>query len=112
MIWVDAHISPAVAQWVSAELGHPATSVRDLGLRNAKDKDIFAAARQANVIVMTKDSDFAEMVERLGPPPSVIWLTCGNTNNAALRDVLKTTLPRAIDLINKGDKLVEISGKS
>ena len=112
MIWVDAHISPAVAKWVSAELGHPACSVRDLGLQNAKDKDIFAAARQANAIVMTKDSDFAEMVERLGPPPSVIWLTCGNTSNAALRGLLKSTLPRAIELISRGDKLVEISGKT
>jgi predicted nuclease of predicted toxin-antitoxin system len=112
MIWVDAHISPAVATWVAVELGHPACSVRDLGLRNAKDKDIFAAARQAGAIVMTKDSDFAEMVERLGPPPSVIWLTCGNTSNAALRGLLKTTLPKALDLISKGDKLVEISGKS
>lgn len=112
MIWVDAHISPAVAKWVSADLGHPACSIRDLGLRNAKDKDIFAAARQANAVVMTKDADFAEMVERLGPPPSVIWLTCGNTSNAALRGLLKTTLPRAIDLIGKGDKLVEISGRT
>jgi predicted nuclease of predicted toxin-antitoxin system len=68
MIWVDAHISPAVAKWVATELGHPATSVRDLGLGNAKDKDIFAAARQANAVVMTKDEDFTEMVERLGPP--------------------------------------------
>jgi predicted nuclease of predicted toxin-antitoxin system len=40
MIWVEAHISPAVAKWVSAELGHPACSIRALGLRNAKDKDI------------------------------------------------------------------------
>jgi predicted nuclease of predicted toxin-antitoxin system len=112
MIWVDAHISPAVAKWISTELGHPARSIRDLGLRNAKDKDIFAAARQADAVVMTKDADFAEMVERLGPPPSVIWLTCGNTSNAALRGLLKTTLPRAMDLIGKGDKLVEISDKT
>ncbi len=112
MIWVDAHISPAVAKWVSAELGLPARSVRDLGLRNAKDKDIFAAARLANAVVMTKDADFVEMVERLGPPPSVIWLTCGNTSNAALRGLLKTTLPRAMDLIGKGDKLVEISERT
>ena len=112
MIWVDAHISPAVAKWISAELGHPACSVRDLGQRNAKDKDIFAAARQASAIVMTKDSDFAEMVERLGPPPSVIWLTCGNTSNTALRGLLNTTLPKALELISKDDKLVEISGKS
>jgi predicted nuclease of predicted toxin-antitoxin system len=92
-----------------AELGHPAQSVRDLGLRDAKD--IFAAARQANVIVMTKDADFAEMVDRLGPPPAVIWLTCGNTSNAALRVLLKGTLLRALELIARGDKLVEISGE-
>ena len=112
MIWVDAHISPAVAQWVSAELGYPSRPIRDLGLRNTKDKDIFAAARQANAVVTAKDADFAEMVERLGSPPSEIWLTCGNTSNAALRDLLRKTLPRAMDLIGKGEKLVEISGTS
>ena len=112
MIWVDVHISPAVAKWIAAELGHPALSVRDLGLRNAKDKDIFAAAGQAQAIVMTKDADFAEMVDRLGPPPAVIWLTCGNTSNAALRILLKGTLPKAIELIDHGEALVEISGRT
>ena len=73
---------------------------------------ISQAAWQAGAIVMTKDSDFAEMVERLGPPPPVIWLTCGNTSNAALRGLLKPTLPKALNLISKGDKLVEISGRS
>lgn len=94
MIWVDAHLSPALAQWISTEIGHPALSVRDLGLRNAKDKDIFAAAGRASAIVMTKDADFAEMVGRLGPPPAVIWLTCGNTSNASLRVLLRGTLPQ------------------
>ncbi len=61
---------------------------------------------------MTKDADFAEMVERLGPPPSVIWLTCGNTSNTALRQLLRRSLPKAMEFIAKGDKLVEISGKS
>ena len=60
MIWVGAHISPAVAKWITAEFGEPAQSVRDLGLRNAKDRDIFAAARQAHAIVMSKDVDFVE----------------------------------------------------
>src|SRR5258708_2581897 len=110
MIWVDAHISPAVAKWITAEFGEPAQSVRELGLRNAKDKEIFAAARQGQAIVRSKEPDLAEMVERLAPPPAVIWLTCGNTSNAALRVLLKTTLPRAIELIARGDALVEISG--
>ena len=110
MIWVDAHLSPAVAKWIAAELGHPARSVRDLGLRNAKDKDIFAGARQAKAIVLTKDADFVDMVDRLGPPPAVIWLTCGNTSNVAVSTLLKSTLPKAIVLIGRGEALVEISG--
>jgi len=112
MIWLDAHLSPALAKWITAELGHPAQAVRDAGLRHAKDKDIFAAARRAKAIVLTKDADFAEMVERLGPPPAVIWLTCGNTSNAALRVLLRKSLPRAIELIGQGEALVEISGTS
>jgi predicted nuclease of predicted toxin-antitoxin system len=111
MIWVDAHLSPAIAKWISTELGHPAQPLRDLGLRDSKDKDIFAAAREAKAIMLTKDADFPEMVERLGPPPAVIWLTCGNTSEAALQVLLKSTLPRALELIDSGDALVEISGK-
>lgn len=40
----------------------------------------------------------------------MIWLTCGNTSNAALRTLLQVTLPKALELISRGDKLVEISG--
>jgi predicted nuclease of predicted toxin-antitoxin system len=54
MIWVDARLSPALAPWIAAELGHPANAVRDLGLREAKDPQIFQAAREAQAIVLTK----------------------------------------------------------
>jgi predicted nuclease of predicted toxin-antitoxin system len=47
------------------------------------------------MIMLTKDADFPEMVERLGPPAQVIWLTCGNTSNSALRVLLANALPRA-----------------
>ena len=110
MIWVDAHLSPALARWIADEFGHPAQALRDLGLRNAKDRPIFEAAREAKVVVLTKDSDFADLVERLGPPPHVLWLTCGNTSNAALRVLLKESLPKALELVGKGEPLVEISG--
>lgn len=110
MIWVDAHLSPALAHRITAEFQHPTQAVRDLGLRQPKDPEIFAAVRQAGVIIISKDTDFAEMVERLGPPPHVIWLTCGNTSNAALREILKDALPKALELIGQGEQLVEISG--
>jgi predicted nuclease of predicted toxin-antitoxin system len=84
-------------------------AVRDLGLRDAADKEIFEAARQEKVVVMTKDSDFVLLLDRLGPPPQVIWVTCGNTSNARLKEILTNTLPKALDLLNLGEKLVEIN---
>lgn len=58
---------------------------------------------------MTKDSDFVLLLDKLGAPPQVIWVTCGNTSNARLKELLTHTLPKALELLNFGEKLVEIS---
>lgn len=109
-IWIDAQLSPAIAGWIRSSLGLPAVAVRDLGLRDATDHEIFMAARRDQAIVMTKDSDFTQLLDRYGPPPQVIWLTCGNTSNAQLTMILAATLPQALDLLAGGERLVEISG--
>ena len=70
---------------------------------------IFKAARTAGVVVMSKDEDFRLLAERLGPPPQILWITCGNTSNARLREILTKSLPAAIDLLRRGEPLVEIS---
>jgi predicted nuclease of predicted toxin-antitoxin system len=57
---------------------------------------------------MTKDSDFVVLQGQFGPPPKIIWLTCGNTSNAHLRGVLASALPKALILLQAGDELVEI----
>jgi predicted nuclease of predicted toxin-antitoxin system len=57
---------------------------------------------------MTKDSDFISLLEKFGSPPKVIWLTCGNTSNANLKNILSTTLQDAIDLLENGEEIVEI----
>ena len=80
-IWIDAHLSPAIATWITNTFGITAIALRDLGLRDAEDPEIFEAAKAQNVIFMTKDSDFVDLVERLEAPPQIIWLTCGNTSN-------------------------------
>jgi predicted nuclease of predicted toxin-antitoxin system len=107
-LWLDAHLSPRIARWVSDAFDITATPVRDLNLRESEDHQIFLAARAANAIVLTKDSDFVDLLERLGPPPKVIWLTCGNTSEAALKEILSSTLADALQLLNSGDDLVEI----
>jgi predicted nuclease of predicted toxin-antitoxin system len=109
-IWIDAHLSPAIATWITATFGITAVALRDLGLRDAEDPDIFEAAKAQGVIFITKDSDFVDLVERLEAPPQIIWLTCGNTSNAHLREILSLTLLDALELLESGEKLVEISG--
>ncbi|WP_038016363.1 DUF5615 family PIN-like protein [Synechococcus sp. PCC 7335] len=109
-IWVDAHLSPAIATWITGTFGFKAIALRDLELRDAEDPEIFEAAKDQKAIVMTKDSDFVDLVERLGSPPQIIWLTCGNTSNAKLREILSETLPKALKILATGETLVEISG--
>jgi predicted nuclease of predicted toxin-antitoxin system len=109
ILWIDAQLSPALARWIRATFGIEAQAVRDLGLQKAKDPVIFQAARKARVVVMSKDEDFRLLVERLGPPPQVLWVTCGNTSNARLREILTKSLPPALELLQRGEPLVEIS---
>ncbi len=108
IIWLDAQLPPTAAAWITATLGMEAHAVRDLGLRDAKDSPIFQVARAAGAVMMTKDSDFVEMLQRLGPPPKVLWVTCGNTSNARLREILSRVLPAAVARLEGGESLVEI----
>ena len=108
-IWLDAQLSPAIATWIRLQYGMSAVALRDLGLRDATDREIFFAARVADAVVMTKDSDFVSLLEKHGPPPKVIWLTCGNTSNAGLKEILIGTLEKALELLQAGERLVEIS---
>ena len=108
VIWVDAQLSPAIAAWLTGTFALNAHAVRDLGLREATDRTIFLAARNESVVVMTKDSDFVRLLMELGPPPQVIWLTCGNTSNAHLKQILMRALPGAMSLLESGQPLVEI----
>jgi predicted nuclease of predicted toxin-antitoxin system len=108
-IWLDVQLSPAMAPWISAQFSVTAVAVRDLGLRDSKDREIFLAARCEGAVVMTKDSDFAWLQQELGPPPQPIWLTFGNTSNMHLKQILARNLGRALGFIQAGEPLVEIS---
>lgn len=110
-LWMDAQLSPALAVWVTENFENiEAIAVRDVGLRDAEDTVIFFSAREADATVMTKDSDFIELQRKHGSPPKVIWVTCGNTSNKALRKILLANLGKAVDLLESGENLVEITG--
>jgi|ERR1700677_1491963 predicted nuclease of predicted toxin-antitoxin system len=108
-VWLDAHLSPAVARWLGQTFAITVLPVRDLGLRGAEDDQIFFAARQAADVVITKDSDFVTLLERYGSPPKIIWLTCGNTSDAALRAIFTARFQECLRILDSGKDIVEIS---
>lgn len=108
-VWVDAQLSPALAPWITSTFGVECHAVRELGLLGAKDPQIFQAARDAGVVIITKDSDFLILLDRFGPPPQILWITCGNTSNSYLKGILISRLTEALELLAQGEPLVEIS---
>lgn len=111
-IWIDAQLSPALAAWINRNYRDiEAQSVRAVGLRDAEDEEIFQSARTADVIVMSKDGDFLDLLDRHGPPPKVIWVTCGNTSNQRMRMILRQMLRPAVEMLEEGEALVEIGDR-
>ncbi|MBI4955370.1 MAG: DUF5615 family PIN-like protein [Myxococcales bacterium] len=110
-VWVDAQLPPALATWLEQTFGVDAVAVRDIGLRDATDDEIFQAARAANAVLVSKDADFVALVERLGPPPQLVWLTCGNTSNSRLREIFSRAWSDAAALLAKGEPVVEIGDR-
>ena len=108
IIWLDAQLSPRLTRWIEETFEVECLHVRDLGLRNAEDPEIFQRARDSGAVVMTKDEDFIHIVERNGSPPQVIWVTSGNMANDRFKLLLQKTLQDAISLIESGEAVVEI----
>jgi predicted nuclease of predicted toxin-antitoxin system len=108
IIWIDAQLPPSIAIWIEENFSVEAFALRDLGLRDSEDEEIFQAAKNKNAVIITKDIDFVSLLERFGSPPKIIWLTCGNTSNANLKHILNSILQDAINLLEQGETLVEI----
>lgn len=112
-LWVDAQLSPAIAAWINRKFYDvEASSVRALDLRDATDLKIYDEAKKADAVLMSKDDDFIWLIEQKGVPPKLIWITCGNTSNAKMREILSATLLKAKVLLEKGENVVEISDKA
>lgn len=113
IIWIDAQLSPSIAAWINRSYPNiQAKSVRSLDLQRADDLAIFDAAKHAEAVIKSKDSDFLKLVDQFGTPPQSIWITCGNTSNNRMRAVLEKSLEKAVELIRSGEPIVEIGDKA
>jgi predicted nuclease of predicted toxin-antitoxin system len=109
-IWLDAQLSPKLANWMRATFDVHVLPMRDLGLLVAWDETIFMKAKKEVDAVITKDKDFLALLAQFGPPPKVLWVTVGNVNNRRMKEVFTAQLPDALRMLREGEALVEITG--
>ena len=93
--------------WIGAR-GHPASAVRNLGLRESDDGSIFNFAREQQWILVTKDEDFVERCLRVVGAPQVVWLRIGNCTNPRLFTILEPLWGEILSRLGNGDRLVEV----
>ena len=74
----------------------------------AEDIDIWSYAKNNNYIIITKDTDFVDLLELNGFPPKVVLLRTGNNRSQALMELLVKIKPLIEDLEKNNYGLLEI----
>lgn len=65
-----------------------AKQIRELGLENLSDMEIWNFANKNQYTIITFDSDFFDISNIKGHPPKVIWLKTGNCTTNNVKEIL------------------------
>ena len=104
----DENLSAELCSRVT-DLFAGSSQVRLMGLAQASDSVIWERAKTGGFVIVSLDADFADMAALYGAPPKVIWLRCGNTSNARLKEILMASFPSARTMLEGTESLVEIT---
>ncbi|HET7621361.1 MAG TPA: DUF5615 family PIN-like protein [Gemmatimonadaceae bacterium] len=85
----DQNLAPILVRRL-ADLYPESTHVRDIGLQEADDEDIWRHAAIEGFAIVTKDDDYRQRSFVRGHPPKVIWVRLGNCTTAEVEQVLRT----------------------
>ncbi len=104
---VDNQLPPALARFLSNECKQNAIHVLDLGLRDGSDSELWSYASTNNLILISKDEDFANMI-LTRPTAKLIWVRVGNCRKLFLLDLFRRMWPRIIGRRESGELFIEI----
>lgn len=95
----DHNLSPKLVQRL-ADLFPDSTHVYTLGMDEADDREVWDYAQRHDFIIVTKDSDYNELLGLRGFPPKVIWIRRGNCSTTDIESILRTHEADIQQLIN------------
>jgi predicted nuclease of predicted toxin-antitoxin system len=64
--------------------------VRQLGIENYSDVEIWKFAKQNEYTIVTFDGDFYDLSNFKGFPPKIIWLRFGNTKTDFIANIINS----------------------
>ena len=87
----DNNLSPALVRFFATDFSGSAHCA-EIGLRDSSDIAVWNYARDHDLTLVTKDSDFNALVTLLGFPPRVIWIRRGNCSTNDIHHLLRQNI--------------------
>ena len=84
----DQNLSPRLPRLL-ADIYAESVHVREVGLRDAGDFEIWQYAKANGYAIVSKDSDFQQRSLLQGAPPKFVWLRVGNCMVSRTEDLLR-----------------------
>lgn len=77
-----------------------ANHVKDFGLHQANDYEIFMYARNQQFdAIITIDEDFIKLLNTFSNPPKIVWIRTGNCSTEVLANILNEKFEKIKDFI-------------
>jgi predicted nuclease of predicted toxin-antitoxin system len=80
-----------------------AKQVRQIGLENSSDKQIWEYAKEHDFTIVTFDGDFYDLSLVWGHPPKIIWIRTYNQTTKNVEKILRKHRNTLIDFQNDKD---------
>ncbi len=101
MLLFDAHLSPVLTSSLK-DIFPESQHMFSFALEES-DELIWELAKEKNLVIVTKDEDFADLNERLSFPPKVILIKRGNCPTKTIEAILRSNADSIFKLLNDPD---------
>lgn len=100
MNWLlDENLSPRLGERLSG-LFTGIMHVRDIGLEEVLDREIWVWAKAQGSIIFTADKDFADLSRELGHPPKIIHISQCDVSTREIEDCIRSNAIRITEFQN------------
>lgn len=95
----DQNLSPKLAEYFIDSFAG-SKHLQNLNLDKSEDTFVWEFAKSNEFIIVSKDSDFNNLVSFFGFPPKVIWIRRGNCSTTEIKELIEYNIAKISTFIN------------